>query len=241
MYVERQTVKTEPPDSAERIMRLARSTSGRWPRSVATQRAILDAAITLFAEKGYDNTSIDEIVKLSGVSVGSIYHQFDGKADVFLALAAEDLNMHIDASRRQMEQTRAKGGDGKAVYLSGAFAFLMSSWRHRQVVKVMICDEGPPGYVALRRKTEMVLSHRATSQRMVGDPPNDDCGPMAIAALMTAATLQMVSVESPLKARKIARYFTGLIGHLIVAQEEASDETGSGVPVDRGEPLEQSH
>ncbi len=52
--------------------------SGRWPQSAATKQAVLAAASTLFAEQGYDATTINDIVKLSGVSVGSIYRGVGG-------------------------------------------------------------------------------------------------------------------------------------------------------------------
>ena len=44
-----------------------------------TKQAILNSALTLFVEKGYFNTSINDLVKHSGVSTGSIYHGFSDK------------------------------------------------------------------------------------------------------------------------------------------------------------------
>ncbi|WP_416956603.1 helix-turn-helix domain-containing protein [Streptomyces sp. Agncl-13] len=45
-----------------------------WLRFVLSeQRAVLDAARTLFSGRGYENTCINDIVRTSGVSVDSIY------------------------------------------------------------------------------------------------------------------------------------------------------------------------
>lgn len=48
---------------------------------------ILDAAEKLFIEKGYDNTSIQDIINnLGGLSKGAIYHHFKSKEDLFYAV-----------------------------------------------------------------------------------------------------------------------------------------------------------
>jgi AcrR family transcriptional regulator len=52
-----------------------------------TRRAqILDAAIACFADKGYYGTSIDDMATLTGLSKGAIYHHFQSKREIFLAL-----------------------------------------------------------------------------------------------------------------------------------------------------------
>ncbi|WP_294949293.1 TetR/AcrR family transcriptional regulator [Sulfurivirga sp.] len=45
----------------------------------ATGRRVLSAALRLFVEKGYFNTSVADIVRASGVSTGAIYHRFGDK------------------------------------------------------------------------------------------------------------------------------------------------------------------
>ncbi len=48
--------------------------------------AALQATLRLFCAKGYFNTSVQEIVAASGVSVGFIYHHFNDKAGIARAL-----------------------------------------------------------------------------------------------------------------------------------------------------------
>jgi len=43
---------------------------------------ILDAAYELFASKGYDKTSVAEIIKLAGASKGGFYHHFTSKEEI---------------------------------------------------------------------------------------------------------------------------------------------------------------
>lgn len=51
-----------------------------------TCEAVLDAAKTLFVEKGFDATSVDEIAELSQSSKGAVYHHFRDKREIFTAL-----------------------------------------------------------------------------------------------------------------------------------------------------------
>jgi AcrR family transcriptional regulator len=44
-----------------------------------TKSRIISAAWKLFYDKGYENTTIEDIVALSGTSKGSFYHYFEGK------------------------------------------------------------------------------------------------------------------------------------------------------------------
>ncbi len=53
-------------------------------KSISEQ--VLDKAMHLFWEKGYFNTSIDELVAVTGFNRRAIYHFFGGKRDLFLAL-----------------------------------------------------------------------------------------------------------------------------------------------------------
>jgi AcrR family transcriptional regulator len=53
------------------------------------RRRILDAAATCFAAKGFQRTSMADIVSVSGLSPGAIYGYFDGKAEIVAAIAQE--------------------------------------------------------------------------------------------------------------------------------------------------------
>jgi AcrR family transcriptional regulator len=57
-----------------------------------TRRAeILDAALRCFTRSGYARASIEDVVRESGASVGSIYHHFGGKEQLAAALYVEGL------------------------------------------------------------------------------------------------------------------------------------------------------
>jgi AcrR family transcriptional regulator len=53
---------------------------------MATRERILTGALEVFAGKGYHRASVDDIVRASRTSKGAVYHHFDTKEAVFLAL-----------------------------------------------------------------------------------------------------------------------------------------------------------
>ena len=67
-----------------------------------TRARILDAARTLFAEQGYQQTTITEIAKMVRLSEGSLYEHFRGKEDLLLTIpdvwvtnAIEELELQL--------------------------------------------------------------------------------------------------------------------------------------------------
>jgi AcrR family transcriptional regulator len=52
-----------------------------------TRERILEAAVKVFATKGYHDTKVDDIVSESNTSKGSFYFYFPSKQDIFLALS----------------------------------------------------------------------------------------------------------------------------------------------------------
>ncbi|ALO11765.1 Transcriptional regulator, TetR family [Streptomyces venezuelae] len=60
-------------------------------RAIKTRRAILEAAATVFAERGYERTTIGEILVRAGVTKGALYFHFASKED--LALGVLDAQM----------------------------------------------------------------------------------------------------------------------------------------------------
>jgi TetR/AcrR family fatty acid metabolism transcriptional regulator len=62
-------------------------------KSNSTRQRILDAAINVFANKGYHDTRVDEIVEASETSKGAVYFHFPSKQDIFLGLIEEFANI----------------------------------------------------------------------------------------------------------------------------------------------------
>jgi TetR/AcrR family transcriptional regulator, mexJK operon transcriptional repressor len=81
--------KAERDDSTHTLIELDLPRVPQQERSRRKRDAILAAAARLFAERGYDATTADEIAAAAGVSVGTFYAYFRSKHQVFLTLYAE--------------------------------------------------------------------------------------------------------------------------------------------------------
>ncbi len=60
--------------------------SKKVQQGAATRHALLDAACTLFGERGYTATSIDDVAHAANVTKGAFYHHYDGKQELFAAV-----------------------------------------------------------------------------------------------------------------------------------------------------------
>ncbi|AAZ97937.1 Possible Transcriptional Regulator, TetR family [Thiobacillus denitrificans ATCC 25259] len=69
---------------------------------------IVDAALRLFTERGYFNTTVPDVARAAQVSVGSIYHHFKDKEDVARALYLDLI------ARMQQALTEIAGGHASA-------------------------------------------------------------------------------------------------------------------------------
>ena len=58
-----------------------------------TKRKIFEASMKLFAEKGYDATSIEEITANVGVAKGTLYYHFTSKEEIFYFLVEEGIKL----------------------------------------------------------------------------------------------------------------------------------------------------
>jgi AcrR family transcriptional regulator len=79
---------------------------------------LLSAATRLFAERGYDRTSVQEIVATAGVTKGAMYHYFGSKDDLLheiysrvLRLQTEQLEKVVHNGRTVTERLRSAAAD----------------------------------------------------------------------------------------------------------------------------------
>jgi AcrR family transcriptional regulator len=61
----------------------------RAEKQARTRAELLATAAVVFARRGYKGASVEEIAEEAGYSHGAVYSNFDGKADLFLAVLEE--------------------------------------------------------------------------------------------------------------------------------------------------------
>jgi AcrR family transcriptional regulator len=128
------------------------SENRQWARADATRQALLGAAREVFADRGYGGAGIAEIVERSGISVGSLYHHYGGKAGLYLALW-EDYT--TDQERRATLAVKSARAEGEkepiALFIVGARAFLEVCWEQRDASRLFHSGDGPAGFGLMRR------------------------------------------------------------------------------------------
>ena len=67
------------------------------------KKQIVDAAMVLFLAKGLNNTSMNEIVKASGLSKGGVYHYFASKNDIVKSVIQAFADMQMTSLYSLME------------------------------------------------------------------------------------------------------------------------------------------
>jgi AcrR family transcriptional regulator len=72
------------------------STSKRAAQGRATREQLIEVATRLFAEHGYEDTSIEAVLAAAGVGRGALYHHFAGKDALFEAVV-ESVDERISA------------------------------------------------------------------------------------------------------------------------------------------------
>jgi TetR/AcrR family transcriptional regulator len=65
---------------------------------------ILDAAVKVFAAKGFYTATVAEIAAASGFAIGTLYQFFDSKEQLYTAMLTENLGMMYAGIRKAMEE-----------------------------------------------------------------------------------------------------------------------------------------
>ncbi len=65
----------------------------------ARRREVVATAARLFAERGYDGTSMSELTEATGLAAGGLYHYIEGKDDLLIAICDELLEPLLAQAR----------------------------------------------------------------------------------------------------------------------------------------------
>ena len=101
-------------------------------RSSSTRKRVLEAAKTLFITKGYAATGTPEIVAQAGVTRGALYHHFEDKRALYLAL------VEAESAAVAAEIEGAGSGTPIAMLHTGASAYLRAMQREGRTRLLLI-------------------------------------------------------------------------------------------------------
>src|SRR5712671_1542264 len=98
------------------------------------RRLILDAAVRVFAHKGFHTSRVGDIAKEAGVAHGLLYHYFSSKDEVLETIFRENWGVLVERINA-VEQT----GEPARDQLRHVAAIVLRTWRHQpDVVRVLV-------------------------------------------------------------------------------------------------------
>ncbi len=116
-------------------MRIAKSGEVR-------KQELLDAALELFYEKGYEKTSVNDIIEKVGVTKGAFYYYFTAKEDVLDALALQQAENLITISQKIASEERLNALEKVNKLIVESQGYRVANIEHRlKIFKVFNRDE----------------------------------------------------------------------------------------------------
>ena len=107
----------------------------------------------MFAESGFAEANIADVVSRAGASVGSLYHHFGGKADLYLALFEDYQTRQEERAAAAVREARTEGvRDPMELFLVGTRAYLRGCWDERALARLFLAGGGPPGFELIARR-----------------------------------------------------------------------------------------
>ncbi|WP_243737687.1 TetR/AcrR family transcriptional regulator [Blastococcus xanthinilyticus] len=183
-------------------------------RSAGAQR-VLDAALELFSEHGFEGTSLQDIADRLGVTKAAVYYHFHTKDELLLALvepAFDELLALADSGL----QARRRGGLDVAGYVD----YLL---RHRRVAAYLTRDPtamSRPGLV--EKGTRM----REQVEAMLLGGDGDDLGNLWGAATLQALAGALLAAPPDASEEWLREELTELGAHLRAGYRKAARRRG---------------
>jgi AcrR family transcriptional regulator len=117
----------------------------------ATRDRILQAALEVFAEKGYHRALVDDIVRASRTSKGAVYHHFPNKEALFLALVDEFAGRLAGAVATAIGGAHGALGKVEAALTAGLQAFA----GHRELARILLLESVSLGTAYQSKRVEV--------------------------------------------------------------------------------------
>jgi AcrR family transcriptional regulator len=115
------------------------------------RRRMMEAMAELSAEQGYEATKIADVVRRAGVARKTLYDNFDGKEDLFLAAIAASLSEAVETVEAACEAPR---GTWRQRVEAGLAAFLEFVAEHPEAAKMCMVEAQSATPVASARYDE---------------------------------------------------------------------------------------
>lgn len=180
------------------------SAAWQWSRTAETQAALLAAAREVFTARGFTESSIADIVDRAGSSVGSLYHHFGGKSELFIALWQQHQAAHEEAASKAVAEAKSQGvTDPCELFDAGARAFMNGSWERRDLAMLFASGDVPPGWEVMRRRRGREWIGQNDALLRLTDRPEDRVYAAILTSLIGEGAYEVAAAPSRREADKI--------------------------------------
>jgi AcrR family transcriptional regulator len=185
-------------------------------RAASTRSALLAAAREVFAASGFAEASIADVVGRAGASVGSLYHHFGGKAELYLALFEDYQRGQEERASSAVREARLAGAtDPLELFLAGARGYLAGCWAERDLARMFLAGGGPPGFELLARQRYREWTRRnAVLLGADGADPWSDALTLVLTTVISEAGHEVAVCEDEADSRELVDNVLALIAKI---------------------------
>lgn len=184
---------------------------GRQQKKVESRRRILDSARDIFFRDGFMAANLDEVAEKAGVAKGTLYRYFESKADLYVAVLAENGKVFTD----KIVQASTAEPSSAVEQVRSISKFYFAHWtEHPEYFQIFwALDNQPvigdlPGAVVdeVTRLWEQSLEILdATLQRAVKNGEIADCDTWQAANILWTLANAIIQSESTMARRGLRR------------------------------------
>lgn len=153
---------------------------GLSARRLETRARVLDAAYTVFAEKGLAGASVDDVAKAAGFTKGAVYSNFTTKEELFLELFVQrteellQVCLEVCAQVRETVESRGgpcgpDGGDGVEFLIGPLLERLLPMGRRWYLINVEFMAFSLRSDPSQRVTLATARQLRVTTSRLIAD------------------------------------------------------------------------
>ncbi|MEO6715092.1 MAG: TetR/AcrR family transcriptional regulator [Mycobacteriales bacterium] len=184
-------------------------------RATVTRHAILEAAREVFTSSGFSDANIADVVAGAGASVGSLYHHFGGKGDLYLALFEEYQARQEALAAAAVSAAKDAGEtDRIALFVSGARAYLDGCWTERELTRLFLTGGGPAGFELVARRRYRDWTRLNEILLLADGEPENEALVLVLTAIVSEAGSEVAVAESEERASRLAESVLGLIARI---------------------------
>jgi len=151
------------------LAKALRSPLGSHPNTLAQTR-IIEAALVLFAEHGISGTSLQMIADVIGVTKAAVYHQYNAKEEIILAVAQAVLaRLEAAVTAAEAERSRSRAREVLIAHMIDLAVERrhMASVLQRDPIMLRFLEEHPPFRRVMERVNRVLMGGAADPRARV--------------------------------------------------------------------------